>query len=293
MIKKFIYIYLVLLLSCFVSTAFAGESSIFEPVSIRATGKYISDADYKDGGGSSSVAGGQVRLKAGNFSFSYEGQYYSWDDVAQLNFGNKKDDPWNMLNRLSLGYTLNGMINKDWFYGVGITGTSAFEEELEDSFGGALRGHIGYAFNENWKALIGVRGFANSIRYSAMPYFGINFTDYADDGSGYFMNIGMPATEVGYSFDKCSTLRAAFNSDGKTYRLEDDSPVSNAGYVEISSMKAGLYYDYKATKNCSISIGPEYVFARETKFFDKSGDKFGSEDQEAAFGAFFNLRYKF
>jgi len=291
--KKFTYTYLTLLLICFASTAFAGERSMFEPVSIRATGKYISDADYKDSDGSSSVAGGQVRLRAGDFSLSYEGQYYSWDNVDQLSFGNKKDDPWNALHRLSLGYSLNGMINKDWFYGAGITGTSAFEEEMEDSFGGAVRGHIGYVFNENWKALIGVRGFANSIRYSAMPYFGINFTDYAEDGSGYFMNVGMPATEVGYSFDEASTLRAAFNFDGKTYRLKDDSAVSGAGYVETSSMKAGLYYDYKATKNCSISIGPEYVFSRETKFFDKSGDKFGSEDQEAAFGAFFNLRYKF
>ena len=278
---------------CCASSAAAEERSLFDPISIRVTGKYLSDADYKDSDGSSSVAGGQARLRAGGFSFSYEGQHYFWNNVDQLNFGNGQDDPWNTLHRFSLGYTHNGLINKNWFYGAGITGTSAFEEQMEDSFGGALRGHIGYFFNENLKALIGLRAFANSIRVSAMPYFGINYTDYDADGSGYFVNLGMPATEIGYTFNKASTLRAAFNFDGKTYRLKDDSTVSDAGYVQMSSMKVGLYYDYKPVKNCSISIGPEYVFARETKFFDKSGDKYGSEDQEAAFGAFFNLRYKF
>ncbi|NDV28392.1 DUF6268 family outer membrane beta-barrel protein [Desulfovibrio sp. JC010] len=290
---KITNILLAFMIVCCASSAAAGEHSLFEPVSIRATGKYISDADYKDSDGSSSVIGGQARLKAGGFSLSYEAQHYSWDNVDQLNFGNGQDDPWNTLHRLSIGYNFNGAINKNWFYGVGITGTSAFEEEMEDSFGGALRGHIGYVFNDNWRALIGVRGFANAIRYSAMPYFGINFTDYAEDGSGYFMNLGMPATEVGYSFNDANTLRAAFNFDGKTYRLKDDSTVSDAGYVETSSMKVGVYYDYQPVKNCSISIGPEYVFSRETKFFDKHGNKFGAEDQEAAFGAFFNLKYKF
>ncbi|ACS81459.1 DUF6268 family outer membrane beta-barrel protein [Maridesulfovibrio salexigens] len=290
---KITNIILAFLILCCASTAAAGEGSLFEPISVRVTGKYLSDADYKDSDGSSSIAGGQMRVNAGGFSFSYEGQHYSWDNVGQLNFGNGQDDPWNTLHRFSLGYSLNGAINENWFYGAGITGTSAFEEQMEDSFGGALRGHIGYFFNDNLKALIGLRAFANSIRVSAMPYFGVNYTDYAADGSGYFVNLGMPATEVGYSFDKVSTLRAAFNFDGKTYRLKDDSSVSDAGYIETSSMKFGVYYDYKPIKNCSISIGPEYVFARETKFFDKNGDKFGSEDQEAAFGAFFNLRYKF
>ncbi|TIH13757.1 hypothetical protein D0S45_14170 [Marinifilum sp. JC120] len=286
---------LAFLILCCASTAAAAEEEkgLFEPISVRATGKYISDADYKDSDGSSSVAGGQVRLNAGGFSVSYEGQHYSWDNVGQLNFGNGQDDPWDTLHRLSIGYTLNGAINNNWFYGVGITGTSAFEEQMEDSYGGALRGHIGYSFNENLKALIGLRAFANSIRVSAMPYFGVNYTDYAEDGSGYFVNLGMPATEVGYSFDEVSTIRTAFNLDGKTYRLKDDSAVSDAGYVEVSSMKLGVYYDCKPIKNFSMSIGPEYVFARETKFFDKHGDKFGSEDQESAFGAFFNLKYKF
>ncbi|NDV22416.1 DUF6268 family outer membrane beta-barrel protein [Desulfovibrio sp. JC022] len=290
---KFTNIVLALFIICCASSAAAGERSIFEPVSIRTTGKFISDADYKDSDGSSSVAGGQVRLNAGGFSLSYEGQHYSWDNVDQLSFGNGQDDPWNTLHRLSVGYSHNGRITQKVFYGVGITGTSAFEEQMQDSFGGALRGHIGYFFNENLKALVGLRAFANSIRVSAMPYFGINYTDFAADGSGYFVNLGMPSTELGYSFDDVSTIRTAFNFDGKTYRLKDDSAVSDAGYVQMSSMKLGVYYDYKPTKNCSISIGPEYVFARETKFFDKSGDKYGSEDQESAFGAFFNLKYKF
>lgn len=292
--NKIIPIILTLLITCCASTAFADIASLFTPVTVRATGNYISSADYKDSDASSSVISGGIRLNAGGLSMSYEGKNYSWNKVNQLEFGNGQDNPWDALHRLTLGYALNGAINKSWFYGAGITGTSAFEEEMSDSFGGAVRGHIGYIFNENWSAIIGARVFINSIRASAMPFIGITYAGYDQDGAGFFLNLGAPSTEAGYAFSNYSKLRFHFSVDGKTYRLKDNSPVANAGYVELNSMVAGVYYDWKPFKGFSVSLGPEYYFSREMKTFDRHGDRFGGTiKQDAAFGGLLSLRYKF
>lgn len=214
--------------------------------------------------------------------------------MDQLNFGNGNDDPWNSLHRISLGYSHDGTISENWFYGTGITATSAFEEEMSDSFGGAIRGYAGYIFNENWTAMIGARAFINSVRFSAMPFVGLNFKDFDKDGSGFFMNIGLPANEAGYAFSRSSKIRAAFSVQGRTYRLKDSSTVSESGYVEISSMKTGLYYDCVPLKGLSLSVGPEYHFSRTTKTYDKHGNRFGGKNkQDAAFGGLLSIRYKF
>lgn len=292
--NKFITLILALLLTCTASTALAEEFGFLSPTTVRASGNYISGADYKDSDASSSVAGGRVRLNAGGFSLSYEGKHYSWDNVDQLSFGNGNDDPWNTLHRISVGYTHNGAINKNWFYGAGITGTSAFEEEIRGSFGGAVRGHVGYIFNKNWKAIIGARGFVNSLRFSAMPYAGLMYEGFDDQGAGFFMNVGLPSNEAGYAFSKTSKIRASFKVDGKTYRLKDDSSVAQEGYVEISSMVAGIYYDWKPFKGFSLSLGPEYYFSRETKTYDKHGDRFGDiTEQDSALGGTLSFKYSF
>ncbi len=292
--NKIQILFLAMLIVCFAAPAAAQEQGVFEPLSIRVQGSVIGSADYKDSDASSTVAGGQVRINAGGFSLSYEGQHYSWDKVDQLSFGNGNDDPWNTLHRFTLGYSHNRHIDENWFYGVGITGTSAFEEEMGDSFGGAVRGHIGYIFNDNWKALIGARGFVNAIRFSAMPYIGVNYENLDKNGAGFFMNIGLPSNEIGYAFSETSKLRANFSIEGRTYRLKDDSSVAESGYVELSSMKTGLYYDWKPMKNLSLSLGPEYYFSRTTKMYDKHGDKFGGDNkQDGVFGGLLSIRYKF
>ena len=270
------------------------DESLFSPVSIRASGGMISDADFKDSEGSAQVKTGRLAIKAGGFSFGYEGKNYSWQNKQLLSFGNGRDNPWDTLHRLTLGYEYNDGINDNWAYSVAITGSSSFEEEMSGSFGGALRGGFMYTFNENWKTMFGGRIFTNNIKSSIMPYLGITYENFDSDGAGAFMSLGAPSTEAGYAFSKESKVRFTFDFDGSMTRLKDDSTVARKGYLETSSMVTGLYYDWNPTQAFSLSLGPEYHFAREIKLYDQDGDKFGDTiKQDSALGGSLRLRYTF
>ena len=272
----------------------AADDSLFGPIKIKATGGVISDADFKNSGGSAQVKTGRISIQSGGFSFGYSARNYKWEDKQRLNFGNGSDDPWNTLHRLTLGYEHEGEINNDWYYSAAITGSSSFEKEMSGSYGGALRGGFMYLINDNWATMFGGRVFVNNIKTEVMPYLGIIYENFDTDGSGAFMTLGAPSTEIGYAFSEESKLRATFDMDGSTARLKDDSTVVRKGYLETKSMVAGLYYDWKPTDAFSISFGPEYHFGREMKLYNRDGDKVGNTiKQDSAIGGRLQLGYEF
>lgn len=294
--KNILY-FLVFSLCCAVAAAHAEEPGD-SPVSVRAQARYIGSADFKDTNGGAQVTsvrlGLGLDLDVGEFSFSYTGDKYSWSDKQALPFGNGVDTPWDSLHKLSLGYEYNGDINNDWDYSVALTLNSAFEKEMGGSYGAALRGGFGYTFNDNWSARFGGRVFTNSVETSIMPYLGIHYENFAQDGSGMFMTLGAPSTEAGYAFSKSSTLRFAFELEGDTYRLKDNSSVARKGYLETSSMVTGLYYDWKPTDALSLSVGPEYHFGREMQIYNSDGDKIGNaHKQDSAIGGLLKVKYEF
>lgn len=280
-----------------VATAHAEDATdnwLFGPIKIKATGGMISDADFKDSGGSVQVKTGRISIKSGGFSFGYSANNYKWSDKQRLNFGNGSDDPWNTLHRLTLGYEYSDRINDSWAYSAAITGSSSFEKEMSGSLGGALRGGLMYTFDENWKTMFGARVFVNSIETEIMPYLGIIYENYDTDGAGLFMTLGAPSTSGGYAFSDESKVRFAFNLDGRTTRLKDDSSVAQKGYLKTSSMVTGLYYDWNPTDAFSLSFGPEYHFGREMKIYDMDGNKLGdTHKQESAVGGSLQFGYSF
>jgi|GEM_PF-925238 len=289
--------FLAFLLLLIAATPVLAEGETDKPRSLsvkaKASVSYSSDADF-DGGGSSSVAALRASLKAAGFSFGYEGRDYGWGDKSSLDFSTGSNDPWDTLHRFSLGYDHKGKINRQWGYTGAITLTSAFENQMDDSYGTAIRGGLMYLYDENLQFMFGARLFKNHIRSSFMPFLGLSYKRLAEDGTGVFMTLGAPGSEVGYVFSEESKIRFNFGVDGRTYRLSDDSTVVESGYMETSAMQLGLYYDWKPTKAFSLSVGPEYSFGREMKFFDDNGDRVGdAEKQDAAAGFRLEFGYKF
>lgn len=285
-----LFLFFCLALAATPSFADKGGDLTIEP---KASIWYVGDADFEDGG-SSSLFGEQISLGVEWFTLKYEGRHYSWDDKSDLDFGNGSDDPWDSLHRLSLGAEHRGAISGKWGYFTGVSLTSAFEEEMEDSFGASVRGGISYTYSEHLNLMFGARFLKNHIRTAFMPFAGLMYKDFDRSGAGYFVTLGAPNTEVGYAFSKASKIRLAFSIDGRTYRLSDDSVVSSEGYVETSAMQLGLYYDWMPIKDLSISLGPEYHFNRSMKFYDDDGDRIGDEeDQDSAAGFRLKLGYKF
>lgn len=292
---KKVLVYLICIFNMATVAAYAEEARETKgeiPIRIRANGQYIGSSDFSDGG-SASVTSTQLGVEAAGFSFRYGADMYSWDETGSLPFGDG-DEPWGTLHKIRLGYTYRDQINKNWGYLLSASINSAFEEEMSGSYGGALRAGLNYKFNENWSAMFGVGTFMNSIETSLMPFAGLSYQDFAKDGSGVFMNLGAPSSEVGYAFDKESKLRAAFNMQGDTYRLSDDSSVAEEGYVSTSGMMLGLYYDWKPTDALSFSFGPEYHFNRDIQIYDADGDEVGDEHSQGnALGGSFKFSYMF
>lgn len=291
---KRLLIFFICILSISVLPVHAEEPDDDSFVSITASGRHIGSAEFSDADGKGQVTSGGLEVEISGFSFSYTANSYSWSDKRSLPFGNGTDDPWDTLHQLSLGYEYDADINKNWGYSLALTVDSSFEKETSDSYGAAFRAGLEYEFNEHWSTRFGGRVAANSIETEVMPYLAVSYENFAKDGSGTFMTLGLPQTEAGYSFNESSTIRASFELAGETYRLKDDSTVVRKGYVENSSMLAGIYYDWKPTGAFSLSVGPEYHFGREVQLYDSDGYEVGdAHELDSAWGGSLMFRYEF
>ncbi len=291
--KRFLA-FLICLLSIAVMPVQAQEPEGDSQVNVSVRGRYIGSADFSDDEGKAQVTSTELAMEAYGFSFSYTMNNYSWSDKSSLPFGNGSDAPWDRLHKLSLGYQYDGDIDENWEYTLAATVDSAFEEDMSDSFGASFMAGLGYQFNKYWKTYFGGRVAVNDIETEVMPYFAVSYENLAQDGSGTFMTLGLPESEVGYAFNESSTIRATFELAGETYRLADDSTVVKKGYVETSSMLVGLYYDWKPTEAFTMSVGPEYHFDREIQLYNSDGDDRGdAHELDAALGGSLMVGYQF
>ena len=193
----------------------------------------------------------------------------------------------------SLALDHQDTIYGNWYYFVGATGTAAFEEQLDNSFGGAFRAGAGYEFTPNFRLHGGAALFINYVRSTVLPFFNLSYSNYADDGSGYYLTLGLPFNEAGYVFSDLITVRANFSRDSKFYRLKDDSTVYEKGYVDMSGYRVGLFADIKPFSGFLITAGPTFDFDRRLTLYDHDKDKKNKVDIDSGIGFILNFRYKF
>lgn len=260
---------------------------------LRVMGDYTSDADVGDGDGSVALTAERLTLDWKFLSLSYTQTQFHWDDVSSLSFGNGVDDPWERLHRLRLGSDFRGDINDQWFYHTGLALTSSFEKEMDDSYGGVVRGGVGYKWSDEITIMGGLAVSTNSLKTRFMPNIAVAFDGVNDNGVGWKGRVGLPSIEMGYHFNRESALRWSLGNDGQTARLANDSAVAQKGYVSMAGWQTGLYYDWKPTDSLSLSIGPEYVFGRSMTIYNETADKMFDEDVDSAWGGTLRFRWAF
>ncbi len=242
---------------------------------------HVGEADVEDNQGGYSVT--SVGL-AGRFAFlsaGYELSSYSWNDKNSVPFANG-GSPWDTLHSLTLGADYGDTISGDWSYFVYGGVNSAFEKEMDDSFGATLLGGISYDLGEGWKAKAGLGGHTHQVRNTLFPVLGLSWHGTSSGGLDRYVEIGLLNAEAGYAFTKSLMLRAAWDSKGDFYRLADDSDVHEEGYADISDTNLGLYLDWKAIENFKFTFGAEYRFDREITIYDSNGDKLDKYDIDSA-----------
>ncbi|MCK4416158.1 MAG: hypothetical protein KAU84_03305, partial [Thermoplasmatales archaeon] len=89
-------------------------------------------------------------------SFEYDLKYFWWDNPEKLPFGNSKDDPWNDLHEFTIGLRYGGPVKDDWSYFALARISSAFEKDMDDSFGCHIGGGVIYEPSPEWQFRGGV-----------------------------------------------------------------------------------------------------------------------------------------
>jgi len=251
----------------------------------------VAGADVDDGGGSVAVSGAGATASWRWLSLSYGVATYHWDDVSRLPFGNGADDPWDSLHSLGLDLRHQDMVDESWGYFVGGGLSAGWEEEMDDS--GTIHIHAGVlrTLGPGLTLSLGAGAWAHKTGLRALPLLALDYG--SEDDLGFSATLGAPQTWLRYRFDPAWLVRLGARMDGGTYRLADDSVVARKGYVSHSGVAAALMADWTPSPGLTLSVGPEWHFARSLDIYDEDGDKKDSYGVDAAPGLAARLSWAF
>jgi len=210
-----------------------------------------------------------------------------------LPFGNGKDDPWEEMHSVSLGYDHSNMFDHNWGYFFNIGGASEFEKEMEDSFSAMGLGGLICNIPE-WRMTFRLGGgtFYNPVETNTVPIIGIDWNSRAESGLSF--SLGVPTTQIAYRFSPKTDLSIGigFGEHGM-YRLADDSTVKKKGYLETEGMGGILTFTFAPIEGCTVTLGGVANFDREYTIYDKDGDNGRSYELDDAAGGFASIGFEF
>lgn len=206
-------------------------------------------------------------------SFKGEQTAYDWTDPGNITFSNGRD-PWDTLYSTELSLSYSHHWNQTWSGLAGAIVGAEWEEDMEDSY--SYGGYMGFMyrtdFNLSW--IVGVSFFQRPEETFFFPMLGATWNqgEPGESRAGWSASLGIPKTEIRYSFDNVFDIYCNLEIDINTYRLKDDSEVSPSGLVEMTGFTGGLFLDIRPMKPLGISLGVMHSFGREWEIQDRNGD---------------------
>lgn len=238
--------------------------------------------DSRIGSSSAEVQSGtsSVQVGHGNFQLGYSHSRYSWSDPASLPPALATADgrdPWEKLQRLSLGYR-DRLAGPQWntYYGVGIS--ASYEQELDDSVSVFSYFMRGYNHSPDWESGLGVAVSYSSLKEYVLPMVFVRYR--APHQMGLSGSLGFPRTELRYRTHPQFSVgtRAAFGQGH--FRLRDDSPLQPAGFVELKGYQAVGFAEYRLAAGTLLSLEASTFVERHWKIYDADGSRQGRVDLE-------------
>lgn len=255
---------------------------------IELRSSHLFEANLDNNQGKMAVTHARADFSYSRYSLGWQTSWYSWQDRTALPFGYGDQDPWSSLHALTFMVEQRDRISQRWSYFVQGAIRSGFEKELSRSVGVAANGGLIYAWDENWS--VGLGGFigvdpTSKFAFSSTFAMAGPFLQYRNPRAmGFSGRLGFPQSELRYVFNPTWSAWLGFGVNSGTYRLADDSTVMPKGYVREKMYTAGIYLDASPVPNLLLRLGPTYNFSRRLEFYDSSGDKRRSYDQDAALG---------
>lgn len=273
-------------------------TTVRKDLQLEADFGYVGEADFSNGLGSVSVARASLAADYSIFRLSYVLSHFSWlhsGAITKSLNSDRPNAPWNDLHDVTLrARFLNEKLGDDWRYWVNGEMTSSFEDEFPGAVGLGFDGGVAYDIWNGWmlgvsaktialsalnKDLFGETEFglavATSHRALRSTLQALGFREDALEGSD----------NIGFSF--------AFSGASKTYRLSSHNPVYRSGYLSLVRSKVGVYMDYKASENLTMSIGPEFHYDRKYKLYNSTGSYLSSHRLDNTWGGVARILWKF
>lgn len=276
----------------------ASPTNVNQDLQLQADFGYEAEADFDDGRGGVSVSRASLSADYAIFHLSYEVSSFDWSDRAEVarSFGMKRTvTPWRQLHDVAFqARLLNNKLTDKWRYWVNGEMDSSFEESVPGALGVGFDGGVAYDFWNGWMLGVTARTVAVSALSSDLfgdVEFGLAVAVSQKTLRETLRAVGLIENEREGS-EKIG-LNFALSTANKTYRLSAGNPVYGNGYLGIVRSKVGVYLDYFADDNLTFSIGPEYHYGRQYKFYNKAGSYKASHDLGDGLGGYARLVWRF
>lgn len=240
-------------------------------------------------GGSMSVARSSLTASIFKVPLEYDYYRYTWRNVDYFSFGNGRGAPWRQLNYLSVQPGWFGEIADGWGYFLAAELYSAFEKDVDRSFGTNLAGGFTYAFSPKLGFNVGVVYSLRRVRRQLTPIVTIDWDKDAEEGLS--ASIGIPESTIVYRFSPSFALYIKEEENDDAYSLSNDGGAGSASYVECIDILSGLYAEYSPAAHLRIALGLEYDADRKLKLFDSSEREVAAFSIDGAPGVVLRLRY--
>jgi hypothetical protein len=229
-------------------------------------------------------------------NFSADQLHFSWKNPERLGFSNGLE-PWDDLNSTYLGLKYIHYWKKNWAYFIGGGFGAAWEEELSDAY--FYNAYIGIVRNwsPNWSGYIGV-GFNQGLEDTRFdpPFVGLYWNQTRSKGSpsGWSAAIEWPPEgNISYTFNQRWKTHLSFSGFGKSYRLADDNKLSPSGILNLIVGYAGLFADFRPSKQLMISLGVIKYTGQTWDIQNDDGDSLEDVNTDPSEGLQFTVSWTF
>jgi len=252
---------------------------------------YLSSATIEGSEGSVNVQKNTLKINNDIIGFSYSNWAFSWDNVQDLPFGDKKSQPIEKMHTFKVNITAPYFISKKWFILSSVSLRSAFEESTSGSYGGTLFSFASYRIDDDHAVQTGA--FANYHKVSTLALPVISYSYRARQPDGLRVILGFPRTYIGYHTNKATLLKLGMIFSQSVIKLSNDSPIERSGYIEAKDYMGNLGISHDFTKHLRLEGNILYSLKRDFTIFDAEGNQQSSYAIEPSLGGSLKIVWLF
>jgi hypothetical protein len=264
-------------------------------VLVQMTFGGVARSDAGNTGAAYTLGCSALEIIAGPAKGSFKLLHFSWENPEAYIIDTDGRDPWENLYEVTLGANHVGMITARTGYAMLLGATSAFERETADSFSFYGGGFGIFAISPKWTISAGaIYSKHQTVKadFEIIPVANVSWNTATNWGPSF--TIGLPETELTWHFSKNTTLTATTSGfESGIYRLADNSPVREKGYVEFSGTTAALRLDTLIADRIGLSAGLSQAISRKQSLYDSDGKNEIKYDVEKKPGLFITFLIPF